>query len=132
MTTSLSQLQTRREQILRDMAGIDRLRRGSFSRQFFGTQPTAGPARQGPYFVLQGYLQGRKFSERIPAAQAPQTETLVANYKQFQALAEEFITVTDQITRLADSSGDSKKKKRTAWPARSPTSGSAKPTPSSA
>lgn len=114
MNTSLSQLQARREQILRDMADIDRLRRGSFSRQFFGARSAAGPASQGPYFVLQGYLQGRKFSERIPSAQAPQTETFVANYKHFQALAEEFITVTDQITRLAVSSGDSKKKKPTA------------------
>lgn len=130
MTTSLSQLQERREQILRDMAGLDRLRRGSFSRQFFGGRSAASPTRQGPYFVLQGYLQGRKFSERIPAAQAPQTETLVANYKHFQALAEAFITVTDQITRRAASGGDAKKKPRRTWRPRFLTSGSGKPTPS--
>lgn len=129
MTSSLSQLQERREQILRDMAGIDHLRRGSFSRQFFGSRDSAPEGRQGPYFILQGYLQGQKFSERIPAAQAPQVETLVANYKHFQQLAENFITVTDQITRLSASTEDLKKKRT--CPSRSIRSGSGKPMPSS-
>ena len=129
MTPSLSQLQERREQILRDMAGIGQLRRGSFSRQFFSSRASASPGRQGPYFVLQGYLQGQKFSERIPATQAPQVEALVANYKHFQKLAEEFITVTDQITRLSASTEDSKKKR--SCRSRSTRSGFEKPTPSS-
>ena len=57
--------------------------------------PSVGP---GPYFVLQGYLQGQKFSQRVPADQAAAVASGVANYKRFQELADEFVTVTEQLT----------------------------------
>ena len=43
-------------------------------------------ARRGPYFVLQGFFHGQKFSERIPVEQAPQVQAQVANYRRFQSL----------------------------------------------
>jgi hypothetical protein len=127
MHASLSQLEKRREQILQQIQSIDRLRRGSLSRQFFKKTGTGSKTTQGPYYVLQGYIQGQKFSERVPAEQAQQFEPLVANYKRFEELAEEFITVTDQITRLNQSSPEAKKNSRR----RSGKSASGKPTPSS-
>jgi hypothetical protein len=110
------------------MKAIDRLRRGSLSRQFFKKPASASKAQQGPYYVLQGYIQGQKFSQRVPADQAPHLEPLVANYKRFEKLAEEFVSVTDQLTRLSQGAPDAKKNSRR----RSARSGSAKPTPSSA
>lgn len=125
MTSSLAQLEQRREQILQQIQAIDRLRRGSLSRQFF--KKTRPKTQQGPYFVLQGYVQGQKFSERVPAEQAPEIEPLVANYKRFQELAEEFVAVTDQITRLSQQAPEAKKNFRR----RSAKNVSGKPTPSS-
>ena len=127
MPIPFSQLEQRRDQILQQMKAIDRLRRGSLSRQFFKKPHSTSPAQQGPYYVLQGYIQGQKFSERIPADQAPQIEPLVANYKRFEKLAEEFISVTDQLTRLSQTAPDAKKNSKR----RSAKSDSAKPTPSS-
>jgi transposase len=127
MPASLAQLEQRRDQILRQIQSIDRLRRGSLSRQFFKKARTGSKAQQGPYYVLQGYIQGLKFSERIPAEQAPQIEPLVANYKRFEELAEEFVAVTDQITRLSQSAPEAKKNSKR----RSGRNASAKPTPSS-
>lgn len=127
MLTSLSQLEARRDQILHQMKAIDRLRRGSLSRQFFKKSHPSPQSRQGPYFVLQGYVHGQKFSERVPADQVPQIEPLVANYRRFEALAEEFVSVTDQLTRLSQAAPDAKKNSRR----RSVRSASAKPTPSS-
>ena len=109
MNIALSQLEARREQILRQMQAIDRLRRGTLSRQFFQPRRAHAQTQLGPYYVLQGYLQGQKFSERVPAAQAPQLEPLVANYKRFVELAEEFVSVTDQITRREAAHPDAKK-----------------------
>ncbi len=128
MNDSFSQLEQRRDQILQQMKAIDRLRRGSLSRQFFKKPHSAPKAKRGPYYVLQGYIQGQKFSERVPADQAPHLEPLVANYKRFEKLAEEFVSVTDQLTRLSQAAPDAKKNSRR----RSARSGSAKPTPSSA
>jgi hypothetical protein len=127
MPNSSSQLEQRRDQILQQMKAIDRLRRGTLSRQFFKKNHSASRTQQGPYYVLQGYVQGQKFSERVPADQAPQIEPLVANYKRFEQLAEEFVSVTDQHTRLSQTAPDAKKNSRR----RSARSDSAKPTPSS-
>jgi len=112
MHVSLAQLQALRDQILHQMSSIDRLRRGTLSRQFFKQRRSGSKARQGPYFVLQGYIQGQKFSERITAEQAPSVEPLVANYKRFEQLAEEFVTVTDQLTRLSQAAPEAKKNAR--------------------
>jgi hypothetical protein len=101
MHAPLSQLEQRREQFLQQIQAIDRLRRGSLSRQFFKKTRAHSKAQQGPYCVLQGYVQGQKFSQRVPAQQAQELEPLVANYKRFEELAEELFTVTDQITRLS-------------------------------
>ncbi len=127
MTDSLAQLEKRREQVLQKIQAIDRLRRGSLSRQFFKKTRPDSKTQQGPYYVLQGYIQGQKFSERIPAEQAQEIEPLVANYKRFEELAEEFVTVTDQITRFSQEAPEAKKNSRR----RSAKSASGKPTPSS-
>ena len=124
MSISLSQLEQRREQILDQMKAIDRLRRGSLSRQFLKKRSAGPKAQQGPYYVLQGYIQGQKFSERIPAEQAAQVEPLVSNYKE---LAEEFVSVTDQLTRMSQTAPDAKKNSRR----KSGRNDSEKPTPSS-
>jgi hypothetical protein len=127
MHASLSQLEKRREQILQQIQAIDRLRRGSLSRQFFKKARAHSKVPQGPYYVLQGYVQGKKFSQRIPAQQAQEIEPLVANYQRFEQLAEEFVIVTDQITRLSQGAPEAKKNSRR----RSGKSVSGKPTPSS-
>jgi hypothetical protein len=127
MHASLSQLEKRREQILQQIQAIDRLRRGSLSRQFFKKTRPDSKTQPGPYYVLQGYVQGQKFSERIPAQQAQQIEPWVANYKRFEELAEEFVSVTDQITRLSQGAPEAKKNSRP----KSGRSASGKPTPSS-
>jgi hypothetical protein len=109
------------------MQSIDRLRRGSLSKQFFKSPPPAPAARRGPYYVLQGFFQGKKFSQRIPPDQAAQVEQDVENYRRFQALAGEYVTVSDQITRRQDQPQDSKKNSSRR---RSPGNSSRKPPPS--
>jgi hypothetical protein len=96
------QLHHRRDQILAEMRTLDHMRRGSLSRQFFRSRQPHRSTGPGPYFVLQGYLQGQKFSQRIPADQAAAAETHVANFKRFQELADEFVTVTEQLTVSAE------------------------------
>jgi hypothetical protein len=122
----LKQCQHRRDQILDQMRALDQMRRGSLSRQFFRSRAPDGAGGPGPYFVLQGYLQGQKFSRRIRAEQAAAVQTQVANYKRFQELADEFVTVTEQIT--LHGAPPAKKNSRR----KSTRSGSAKPPPSSA
>jgi len=105
MKTNLDELLQKRQSILLQMQAVDRLRRGSLSEQFF----KSGAARRGPYYVLQGFFRSRKFAERVPPEQAERVRRDVENYRGFQTLAEEFVTLSDQITRLYDQAPDGKK-----------------------
>jgi len=127
MKHNLDDLQKKREAILQQMQTIDRLRRGTLSQQFFKAKADADAAPRGPYYVLQGFLRGKKFSQRVPPDQAAQVRQDVANYRNFQALAEEFVTLSDQLTCLQDQSQDGKKNSSRR---RSPTNSSRKPPPS--
>ena len=123
MTPNLDALRQKQQSLLQEMQTIDRLRRGSLSCQFF---PATGPrvARRGPYYVLQGFFRGQKFSERIPPDQARQVQQDVDHYRRFQALAENYVTVTDQLTRAQDAHPEAKKDSS---PRRLPTGSSGKP-----
>jgi len=110
MPDPIDSLLQKRQRLLQDMQAIDRLRRGSLSQQFFKAAP-GQTARRGPYFVLQGFFQGKKFSERVPAERAPQVQAEVGN----------------EITRREAPGAESKKNSsRRNWP----TNSSKKPKPS--
>ncbi len=126
MKPNRESLLQQRQALLAQMQAIDRLRRGSLSQQFFKSRHRQSP-RRGPYYLLQGFFRGKKFSARVPQDQAAQVEQDVANYRRFQALAEDYVTVSDQITRLQDPSDGSKKNSSRR---RSPTNSSRKPPPS--
>lgn len=123
---NLNQLHLQRDQILDQIRALDQMRRGSLSRQFFSSPKSDPSSKQGPYFVLQAYFQGKKVSQRISSAQAAEVQTQVDNYKLFQELADQFVTVTEQITLHEGS--DSKKN----FTQKSNPSASRKPPPSSA
>ena len=102
MPKSIDQLSAQRDALLAQLKSIDRLRRGTLSRQVFTKEQDGRTVTQGPYFVLQGFQGGRKFSQRIPAPAADRVQEQVDNFKQFQALADQCISLTDQITQLAE------------------------------
>ena len=109
MQSNIDSLRQQRDLLLQQMQAIDRLRRGSLSRQFLRSAHGDPAHRRGPYYVLQGYFHGQKFSERVPAGQAQQVKQDVANYRRFQQLAAQFVSLTDQFTRLRDQANDRKK-----------------------
>ena len=109
MLASLPALLSRRDTVLERVKQIDHLHHGSLSRQFFKTRRGGKIVESGPYFVLQCGLKGKKCSERIPASQAGEVEQQVENFRLFNTLAEEFVTLSDQITQLEWSDDDSKK-----------------------
>jgi hypothetical protein len=121
MNDPLPQLLAQRQALLDQLHAIDRLRRGSLSRQFFTKTQAGQTVSQGPYFVLQGFHQGKKFSHRIPAEAAPRVQQQVDNFKHFQALADQCISITDHITQLAEGA------KKNSRPRKSKRSASGKP-----
>lgn len=123
MTPELSQLQARREQILQEMGAIDRICRGSLSRQMFKARRRGKPIRRGPYYILQRWFAGKNLCERVSAEQLEPVRQGVEGYQRFRQLADEFVEVSEQIT-LQSGALPAIKKKRV-WP--SPKSASKKP-----
>ena len=112
MPKSIDQLTAQRDAFLAELKSIDRLRRGTLSRQVFTKRQGGRTVTQGPYFVLQGFQGGRKFSQRLPAPAAERVQEQVDNFKLFQVLADQCISLTDQITQLAEGLPGAKKNSR--------------------
>lgn len=105
-------LTQRRQQILDEMARLDRLQRGYLSQQYFTQQRGGQKVQQGPYFVLQHAFKGEKVSRRVSAAEAPAVRADLEAWHRFRRLAEEFAEVTEQMTLGAEVGGGCKKNKK--------------------
>lgn len=102
----------RRSQILAEMAKIDRIRRGSLSKQYFKTVEKGHKITRGPYYVLQCSLNGKNCCERVAAKDVALVEGSVVGYERFRQLAKEFIEITEEMTLAAEGDVDSKKNGR--------------------
>ena len=89
------------------MQAIDRLRRGFLSKQFFKAPPGKS-GKRGPYSVLQGFFRGKKISERISAEDVPNPGA-GGQLSRSQGLAEKYVTLRDEITRLKSQDAGNKK-----------------------
>ncbi len=97
----------KRDGILDEMRQIERLRQGTVSEQFYGM----GENRQGPYYVLQGYTDGKHWSKRVPRDQIEQVREDLGAGTRFKDLCGEFAEATEQAT-ITDDQPISKKNGR--------------------
>jgi len=116
----------RKEEILNRIGQIDGARRGQLSRQYYERKSADGKTvRQGPYYVWQRYINGKKRSVRVKPDQIDRVQAELEQGKDLQELMEQLWSVLEQSA--AEHDQDSKKNAR-----RSRAHGSAKPkTPSS-
>lgn len=112
MPDTIEQLSARREALIRELKSIDRLRRGTLSQQVFSKKQGDKTVTQGPYFNLQAFHKGKKFNCHIPADKAQEVAQHVDNFKRFQELSDQCVTITDQITQIAEGLSDAKKNSR--------------------
>jgi hypothetical protein len=85
-------LRNRREMILEQMADIRSLKQGSLSAQSRGKP--GGSVRH----IYQRWHDGRNHSTYIPPEQVPALRQAIDNAQRFEALAQEFLDVTEQLT----------------------------------
>jgi hypothetical protein len=88
------------ESILRDVAQIQRMDRGSVSvfRQ--------GP--KGPYYNHQCYEDGRNVSRYVPREQVAEVEEAIEGYHRFERLAEQYVQLMVDKTRAERQAGSKK------------------------
>jgi len=98
------------QSVLRDIAQIQRLERGTLSviRQ--------GPA--GPYYNHQCFEEGRNVSRYVPLAQVGPLKEAIAGHHRFQKLMQQYVQLMVEKTR-AEREADLKKKTQrpiSSWP----------------
>jgi hypothetical protein len=99
----------RREQILQEMAEIDRMQRGTLSEQFFKRKKAGVEVTHGPYYVLQQWINRKHCSQRVPAKDVLSVRGGIEGRERFERLAQEFIEITERLTRECDGNQDAKK-----------------------
>ena len=102
------QTEQKRTEILDEMRQLKRLRQGTISEQYYGK----GETRQGPYYVLQGYADGKHWSKRIPREQVEQVRADLKAGVHLKELYQEFAEVTETATIMEDQPASKKNVKR--------------------
>lgn len=107
----MGDLHQRRRELIKQIEGIERLRRGQLSEQYIERPGADGKMkRYGPYFVWQASLKGRKRSARVSRQNAEQVREDLGAYQQYRELCEQLADVTEQITCLGPEAEEGKKK----------------------
>ena len=103
-------LESKRQDLLRQLGEIQTLRKGSLSEQWFPSMREGKKTRKlrGPYFVWTRKENNKTVSERVCGeevlARARQDE---ANYKRFRELCREYETVAQELGALEREAGAS-------------------------
>jgi len=108
----MKSLQAQREQVLRELAGLDTMEYGSLRTEH---RPARGGGTTGPYYQHQIWEQGKNLSQRIPAAEAPALAQALANRQRAEALVEQYIALSVQLTRRRTDDLPSAKKNGRSW-----------------
>jgi hypothetical protein len=116
-------LADRKTAALERLMAIDGARRGQLSQQYFTRKNADGKTvRQGPYYVWQRYVKGRKRSVRMNRDQIDRVEVELERGREVDAILDELWSILEESAEKQDR--DSKKK-----PKRSRTRATVKPTP---
>lgn len=108
MTKSLDQ---QKADILNRISRIDGARRGQLSRQFYERKTADGKTvRQGPYYVWQRYVKGKKRSMRVRPDQIDRVQAELEQGKDLEELVDELWAVLERSAEREDQ--DSKKNAR--------------------
>lgn len=105
-------LSERRQQILDEMARLDRLQRGYLSKQFLTRHRNGHTFQFGPYYLLQHGSGSTRKCCRVAADRVPEVEADLAAWRRFEELAEEFVEVTERMTLEQSEEVQSKKNER--------------------
>ena len=112
MTMTLTQ---RKEAALEQLMAIGSARRGQLSAQYYKRQTADGRAiKQGPYYVWQRYVNGKKRSVRVTPEQIAQVEADFKRGREIQAIFDELFLIMEEAATFQDQ--DAKKKKKRSTP----------------
>jgi hypothetical protein len=106
---TVRQIEQQREALLREMAAIRSMRRGTVNEQFLRVRHKGRlePGRCGPYFVLSRSEGGKTVSRRLTSPQQlAQAKADVAAHRRFVELCRQFEQLTEQLGQCERGAGE--------------------------
>ena len=99
----MSQLEAwraRRQEVLAEVAGLERMRRGSVVEQYVDAVGRDGTwRRRGPYPLYTFKRQGKTVSRRLrSAAEAQRCREEIARFRRFRELVEELVDLGEKLS----------------------------------
>lgn len=115
---TLEAMEERRAAIVKELAAIMRMRRGSVVEQYYEVKRRDGTvARQGPYFLYSYKEGGKTVSRRLSGpGEAERYREEIERFRRFESLSAELVEVSQGLCDLAaadEAADDPKKKWRT-------------------
>src|SRR3989304_8054361 len=112
------ELKARRGQILREIASLGDIRRGTVTEQYVeATLKDGSKVRRGPYPVYTFKEKGRTISKRLKSAEQVDTyQRQIQAYRRFHELTAALLNVSEQLADSALGQADAEKKTpRRSW-----------------
>lgn len=112
--TQMETLRARRESILKELAGLGPMRRGSVVEQFVETVKADGSkGRRGPYVLYSYKDKGKTISRRVTdREEVPVYRDQIRIFRRFQELVTELTGVSERMSEQVLSEPEDKKKRR--------------------
>lgn len=108
-------IQARREAILNEMRSIPSMKRGTINEQFLKVSQKGKkhPVLRGPYYVVSRQEGNKTVSIRLTTPEAlEKAREEVAAYHRFQALAKEFVQLTETLGEVEGAGAEPDLKKK--------------------
>lgn len=101
MRQTVQQIQQRQDVIVEELSQIRVMRRGSVSEQRYGDRRKrkGGKGASGPYFLWQGYVDGKRFGQRVSAAEAEQIREDIEQRHRFEQLCVEYVRLGEALAQ---------------------------------
>jgi len=95
--------------LLEEMGRIRVMRRGTLSQQRYAQRQTrrGGQGASGPYFLWQGYVQGKRFGRRVGADEAQTMRAEIEARRRFEQLGAQYIALGEQLAERQAARGAS-------------------------
>ena len=108
---NIEMLRQRRDGILKEIASLEQMRRGSVCEQFIEcVRKDGSKSTRGPYYLYTFKQKGKTISRRVSRSQADLYRRQIEAFRRFQKLTRELTGIGEKISDLA-LTGESDEKK---------------------
>ena len=106
-----AQLQNRRDEIIKELASLPPMRKGSVIPQWLQTVRKDGSkTKRGPYLVYSYKDKNKTISKRVPRQQEELYRKQIQAFRRFQKLSAELVEISQRLADVAASNPDDSKK----------------------